>query len=218
MISNAQLLLLVIFLASLISYSWAMRKVFSKPSGDNQGMKVIRASSAISAAFNVGAIVLTPAIPAARALSAVLVYLFALALFFWAVRVNRQSSLSAAFSPDSPRHLVTRGPYRWVRHPFYCAYLMTWTAGFVATGRWWLLPSIALMFIVYLKAAQVEEQKFARSPLAAEYRKYKDSTGQFLPIAGGWVQSRKAAEAPINEWQGAAGGTADAGRDQSRIA
>jgi protein-S-isoprenylcysteine O-methyltransferase Ste14 len=188
---NWQLLPFTLLLASLASFGWAMRKFFLKPSGDNTGMKVIRAASSVFAVLNLGTMLSTPGIPARQALAASAVYLLALGLFFWSIRVNRQSSLSAAFSLDSPRHLVNWGPYRFIRHPFYCAYLMTWSAGFVATGRWWLLPSIVVMFVVYLKAAQVEEQKFAHSPLAEEYRKYQESTGFFLPVSGGWMRTRK---------------------------
>jgi protein-S-isoprenylcysteine O-methyltransferase Ste14 len=188
---NWQLLPLVLLLASLASFGWAMRKFFVKPSGDNTGMKVIRASSTAFSVLHVGTMLATPGIPARQAFAAAVVYLLALALFFWSIRVNRQNFLSAAFSLDSPRHLVNWGPYRWIRHPFYCAYLMTWSAGFVATGRWWLLPSVAIMFVVYLRAARVEEQKFASSPLAEAYREYRESTGQFLPISVGWMKSRK---------------------------
>jgi len=158
-----------------------MRKFFFKPSGDNSGMKVIRASSSLSAFLNVVAILATPQVSVRQALMGAAMYLSGLVLFYWAIRTHGKRSLSAAFSPDSPSHLVNWGPYRYVRHPFYSAYLMVWMAGFVATGRWWLLPTIALMVAVYAKAARMEEEKFADSPLADAYRIYQESTGRFLP-------------------------------------
>lgn len=191
MIWNWYLVPLVLLLSCLTSFSWAMRKFFSKPSGDNSGMKVIRATSASFAVIHIAAILLTPDVSARQCLTASTLYLAALGLFFWSIRVNWQSSLSAAFSPDCPRHLVNRGPYHWVRHPFYCAYLLTWLAGFVATGRWWLLPTIAVMAAVYLEAARREEEKFAGSQLAQAYREYKQSTGRFLPKPGSWIPRPK---------------------------
>jgi protein-S-isoprenylcysteine O-methyltransferase Ste14 len=188
MIWNWRLLPLTLLLASLVSFGWAMRKFFVKPSGDSLGMKVIRMTSTVCAVLNFGTLLATPWIPARQALAAASIYLASLALFFWSLRANRQRALSTAFSLDPPRHLVNWGPYRWVRHPFYCAYLMTWSAGFVATGRWWLLPGIAVMFVVYLRAAKVEEQKFALSPLAESYREYQQLTGCFFPMATGWMK------------------------------
>lgn len=193
MIWNLQLLPFGLLVVSLASFGWAMRSFFSKPSGDHKGMKVIRAVSTISAALHLGAILLTPDVPVRQTVAASGMYLMALGLFFWAIRVNRQrqSSLSAAFSSDAPQHLVNWGPYRWIRHPFYCAYLMTWSAGFVATGRWWILPSVAVMFVVYFRAAQMEEKKFAGSPLAEAYREYQESTGRFFPSPAMWLRTRK---------------------------
>ncbi|HEY3741234.1 MAG TPA: isoprenylcysteine carboxylmethyltransferase family protein [Bryobacteraceae bacterium] len=180
MIWNWHLLPFGMLVVSLASFGWAMRNFFLKPTGDNAGMKVIRITSTAFAILHLGAILLTPDVPLRQSLAASSIYVLALVLFFWAIRAN-SISLSAAFSSDSPQHLVQRGPYRWIRHPFYCAYLLTWSAGFVATGRWWLLPSIAVMVAVYLRAARLEEEKFASSPLAGAYQDYRESTGRFLP-------------------------------------
>src|SRR5205807_8586540 len=102
--------------------------------------------------------------------------LCALALSSWAIRTGSPRALSAAFSPDTPQHLFDGGPYRFIRHPFYCSYLLTWTAGIVATAWLWLLPSLAVMLVIYLRAAVVEEEKFARSPLAGAYERYRSHT------------------------------------------
>ena len=73
------------------------------------------------------------------------------------------------------------GPYRFVRHPFYCSYLLTWAAGVVASAQFWLLPTVAIMLIIYTRAAKLEEEKFTRSPLAETYKSYRTRTGLFLP-------------------------------------
>ena len=38
-----------------------------------------------------------------------------------------------------------------------------------------------MMGILLTKAARYEERKFQRSPLAEEYRVYKQRTGRFIP-------------------------------------
>jgi len=188
MIWNWYLVPLTLLCASLASFMWGMQQFFSKPSGDNFGMKLIRAVSSIFAAIHLVAILLTADASASRSLVASSIYLAALGLFFWAIQTNSRSTFSAAFSTDVPLRLVKEGPYRWIRHPFYCAYLLTWSAGFVATGHLWLLPTVAVMVGVYLKAALLEEEKFAQSPLAQAYQEYQESAGRFLPkLPGNWI-------------------------------
>ena len=170
--------LLVVCLAS---FAWGVRNFFSRPAGDTVGMRVIKICAAVSALLHLGAIALTPQMTTEQGLAAALLYLSALGLFWWAIRTNSPRPLSAAFSPDAPQYLVEQGPYRLIRHPFYCSYLLTWTAGMVATARLWLLPSLAVMLIIYVRAAREEEQKFKSSPLAGSYQQYRSRTGLFLP-------------------------------------
>jgi protein-S-isoprenylcysteine O-methyltransferase Ste14 len=170
-----------LLLACLASFSWAIRSFFSQPAGDNSGMKAIRLCSTLFAVLHLAAILETPHVAARQALAAASLYLLALGLFWWAVRTSMSRPLSAVFSPDTPLHLVEHGPYRFIRHPLYSSYLLTWTAGFLATGRLWLVPTVVVMLLVYIQAAGMEEDKFARSPLADLYRHYRASTGMFFP-------------------------------------
>lgn len=167
--------------ACMGSFSWGMRKFFTRPAGDNSGMKLIALCGSGFALLHLAAIAATPHATARQALGGALIYLCAASLFWWTIRANSRRPLSAAFSPDSPLHLVQHGPYRFVRHPFYCSYLLAWTAGFVATGRLWLLPTIAIMLAIYFRAASVEEDKFAHSALAGAYRQYRGRAGMFFP-------------------------------------
>jgi len=160
-----------------------MNNFFFQPAGDVPGMKAIRYSSASFAVLHLVAILVAPAVPPAQVLVAGGLYLLALGLFWWAIRTNWARHLSAAFSPDAPEHVVTTGPYRFVRHPFYSSYLLTWAAGVFAAGSLWLLPTVFVMFFLYQKAARAEELKFSRSPLASLYRRYRETTGCFFPNA-----------------------------------
>jgi protein-S-isoprenylcysteine O-methyltransferase Ste14 len=108
-------------------------------------------------------------------------YLLAYSLFWRAIRVNRSSPLTHAFTPDAPRHLVRGGPYRFIRHPFYAAYSLGWMAGVVGTQSLALLPTLGMLVIYYL-AARAEEQKFMASPFREQYLEYQRSTGMFLPV------------------------------------
>jgi protein-S-isoprenylcysteine O-methyltransferase Ste14 len=144
-------------------------------------MKVISVCGVTFALLHFVAIFLQNSVTAERGALGALLYLWALGLFWWAIRTNSSARLSAAFSPDLPVHLVEDGPYRYIRHPFYCSYVLAWSAGAIATGRWWLLPTVMVMVVIYLRAATVEEEKFARSSLAAEYQQYRARTALLMP-------------------------------------
>jgi protein-S-isoprenylcysteine O-methyltransferase Ste14 len=165
----------------LASFAWAMQKFFVQPAGMTAGMKLIKVCGILFGILHLAAILAAPAISTVRGAGGAALYLFALGLFWWALNTNSQKPLSAAFSPDPPAHLVANGPYRTIRHPLYCSYLLCWVAGWVSTGRLWLALTIAVMLVVYVLAAAEEEKKFTRSPLAEAYREYRARTGLFFP-------------------------------------
>jgi protein-S-isoprenylcysteine O-methyltransferase Ste14 len=176
-----QATLALLLFTCMASFAWGMQKFFVRPSGSTGGMKVISACGLAFAALHFFAILLPNSIPTERGLLGALLYLWSLGLYWWAIRTNSAARLSAAFSSDLPAHLVKDGPYRFIRHPFYCAYALAWSAGAVATARWWLLPTVAVMLFIYWKAAMIEEQKFSRSSLAADYQRYRERTAWLVP-------------------------------------
>ena len=102
-------------------------------------------------------------------------------LFEWARRTIRGLYFSYIFSTDTPTFLCTAGPYAYIRNPFYTSYLLTMVSTAV------MLPSVFRGVVVvalagYLRlAAVLEERKFERSRMAADYASYRARTGRFLP-------------------------------------
>jgi protein-S-isoprenylcysteine O-methyltransferase Ste14 len=176
-----QLLSVALFLACLASFIWGMRSFFVQPAGTTAGMRLTGICGSISALVQLAVLLQPGSVTGGRGLAAAILYSLALALFWWAIAANRRKPLSAVFSPDAPAHLVQEGPYRYLRHPFYCSYLVTWIAGVVATGQLWLLATVAVMLAIYIRAAKMEEQKFSASDLAVRYESYRARTGLFLP-------------------------------------
>lgn len=175
--------IILLFLACFTSFGWAMRRFFLKPSGGVAGMLAIKLSGTAFALLHLYCLLRPPLLlfGPEQLYTAALIYVFSLALFWWALLTNRNKPLSAVFSLDAPVHLVQQGPYRVIRHPFYSAYLLSWLAGVVATGRLWLMLTVAIMIVLYYRAARYEESKFAASALGASYRWYRSRTGLFLP-------------------------------------
>ncbi len=180
-VSAWQAILALSLFSCLASFAWGMQKFFVRPSGRTAGMNVITACGWAFAALHFVAIFWPNSIAQERAFIATLLYLSSLGLFWWAIRTNSTARLSAVFSPDVPVHLVEDGPYRFIRHPFYCAYVLAWSAGLIGTARWWLLPTVVVMVIIYWQAAKAEEAKFSRSSLAEEYQRYRERTAWLVP-------------------------------------
>lgn len=107
--------------------------------------------------------------------------LFAWWLFWRAIAASRDGGLRLAFDEAGPRSLVMIGPYRYVRHPFYVSYVIFWAGWTLAVWSWIALLPFAIVVAVYVTAARTEEDKFAATPMSAEYRAYRESTGFFWP-------------------------------------
>lgn len=77
-------------------------------------------------------------------------------------------------------NLVTRGPYRLIRHPNYLFYLMSSVGIFLATM---VLPTLLTLPVYwgYIRVIDVEEQLLEHHFQQA-YRDYKKSTWRLLPF------------------------------------
>ena len=79
------------------------------------------------------------------------------------------------------RHtLVTSGPYRWVRHPFYVAWALAVTADSLVTANWFLAITGFLTVALVVIRTRTEEEKLVER-FGAEYRSYMERTGRFFP-------------------------------------
>ena len=104
------------------------------------------------------------------------------AVLFWsAISASRKARLRAAFDKVNPHSIVTGGPYRYLRHPFYTSYLIFWSGWAIAAWSAWTLVPVSIFAAIYVAAARAEEKKFSATPLAGDYEAYKSRTGFFWP-------------------------------------
>lgn len=89
---------------------------------------------------------------------------------------------TVVFSPDIPTRIVTYGIYRYVRHPFYLSYMLTFIADAIACKDVTNVACAGVVVVMYAVAARLEESKFSRSELGAAYKEYKSKTGMFWPV------------------------------------
>jgi len=87
-------------------------------------------------------------------------------------------------SNDAPVNIVTFGPYAFVRHPFYAAFILCQLAGLLGFVHP-VSAVITLYSVVILSlTARKEERKLLDSQFGAEYRAYLERTGRFFPRFG----------------------------------
>ncbi len=76
--------------------------------------------------------------------------------------------------------LITHGPYRWVRHPFYLTLAVGVIGTTLITANAFLAIVGSATFLVIAARTSIEEQKLIER-FGSEYRDYMRQTGRFLP-------------------------------------
>ena len=79
--------------------------------------------------------------------------------------------------------LVTSGPYRWVRHPFYSSFAMDMIAISLLMANWFVLASGAAAFVMIAVRTRTEEEKLLER-FGDEYLAYMQKTGRYWPRFG----------------------------------
>jgi protein-S-isoprenylcysteine O-methyltransferase Ste14 len=76
--------------------------------------------------------------------------------------------------------LVTHGPYRWIRHPFYVAMLLAVIATSLIAANWLLaVAGVGVFALLAVRAAAEERNLVAR--FGRDYEEYRRRTGRFVP-------------------------------------
>ncbi len=76
--------------------------------------------------------------------------------------------------------LVTSGPYRYVRHPFYVACALAVIANTLVTANWVIGLSGLLTMTLLVKRTTIEERNLCIR-FGAAYEDYMATTGRFIP-------------------------------------
>jgi protein-S-isoprenylcysteine O-methyltransferase Ste14 len=104
-------------------------------------------------------------------------------LLVWTLR-SLGPNLTDTVVTRNKHTLVTTGPYRWVRHPFYVAVGLMILANSMAAANWFVFLSGALVIgLLTIRTETEEAHLLAR--FGDPYRAYVDRTGRFVPRIGG---------------------------------
>ena len=163
------------------AFIWGRWRVFRIDGAVPPGVRVIEIAASVSIIAGAGLIGFRASVTWPFDALAWALAMLSCGLFAWSTAHVGTFTLTAAFSNDAPRRLIASGPYRWLRHPFYVAYVLAQLFVLAASASLWAVPMCALMALIYVRAAGHEERKFARSALAAEHAVYVRATGAFWP-------------------------------------
>lgn len=100
------------------------------------------------------------------------------ALGLWsALRLGR--GLTPSPLPNGAVDLVTKGPYRWVRHPMYTAVMLIVAGVAMRSGSVVVLAEAVALVVLFNVKARWEEHRLAET--FPGYRDHEAVTGRFLP-------------------------------------
>lgn len=89
---------------------------------------------------------------------------------------------------DAPGAIVTWGSYKYIRHPFYSAFILAFVACAMISPHWTIFLLAAYTFLLLNYTANKEEKRLSSEPgsMGEEYREYIKHTGRFFPkLLGG---------------------------------
>ena len=77
--------------------------------------------------------------------------------------------------------LITTGPYQYVRHPIYAAFIWSGTGILAMVYKSWLLIIFIIPIHIFWTWHIQKEEKHMLEKFGSEYKNYMNSTGQFFP-------------------------------------
>ena len=106
-----------------------------------------------------------------------------LGLTFWAMLANRFFSPVVRIQQERGHHLITTGPYQYLRHPGYIGIIGGPLFATLALGSWWaLLPGAGIVFLIVRRTAM--EDKFLHRELEG-YAAYAEKV-RYRLLPGVW--------------------------------
>lgn len=100
-------------------------------------------------------------------------------LFYWTL-ASLGKNLTDTVVTRKDAVLVTHGPYRWVRHPFYVCAALLMAAVTVLTASW-LIGISSLLVLTLLAIRTPKEEQMLIQRFGDDYRRYIETTGKFIP-------------------------------------
>ncbi len=82
--------------------------------------------------------------------------------------------------PNGRTGLVSRGPYRWMRHPMYTAVMMFMAGVAILSRSWLVVAALAMLIGLFHVKARWEEERLVEA--LPGYGDYRVTTARFIPV------------------------------------
>jgi protein-S-isoprenylcysteine O-methyltransferase Ste14 len=107
-----------------------------------------------------------------------------LSVVFWTwTQIELDTQWSAQLQLTQDHHLVTTGPYAFIRHPLYAA-MFGWAVSLVLLTANWIFLAMAVLSIAGTIRRVPQEEKMMIEAFGDEYKAYIQRTGRFFPRLG----------------------------------
>ncbi len=99
----------------------------------------------------------------------------------WWVMVSIGKNISETFLTKQSHELVTRGPYRWVRHPLYSVATVLFLSLGIAAANWFVIGMAFCAFVAMAVYVVPKEENELVQKFGPVYEEYRLKTGRFAP-------------------------------------
>lgn len=97
----------------------------------------------------------------------------------WTLTVNRLGNFNVIPEPKEGGHMVTQGPYQWIRHPMYTSLLLFAAALAIVIDGWWAWYTWGGLLVVLWFKSEVEEHFLIKH--YPQYIVYRQRSRRFVP-------------------------------------
>lgn len=167
----------------MIVFAVALQNFFVQPPVLTRMQRLFQDLSVLIGVMHGLALIVFNTAGEAWAATGIALYAVSLALFLAALEAARRVPLTRTFvyTPKCST-ILTKGPYRVIRHPIYLSYSLAWFAAPIATHSIILAATAIFMTSCYVISLREEERVLAGGARGAEYAEFRKRTWRLIPF------------------------------------
>lgn len=169
--------------STLIVFAVALQNFFVQPPVLTRMQRLFQDFSVLLGVTHALALLMLDTAGDAWSIAGTVMYILSMALFLSALEAARRVPLTRTFvyTPHC-NTILTKGPYRLIRHPIYLSYSLAWFAAPVAMHSIALGLTAVFMTGCYVVSAREEERILATSEKGSEYARMVRKTWRMIPF------------------------------------
>ncbi len=174
----------VLYTTIILSYIWARYRFFRIEAATPKPIaRLYDPVVAIHIIFSYYFLLTLPLPLTVFAVISIMFFTASLIVFWWCIRTVRNIGFAMSATIET---LHVSGPFKFVRHPFYTSYCLTWLGTSVMFNSIELWITLAYLLAFYYRVASAEELIILKSQYSREYQAYSQRVGMFLPRITKW--------------------------------